>query len=256
MPTTLTLGGSGFTNSIYNTTADYTVVDNTKVNDTIVIGSLTQAQETFFFNGANSATLFTDPANGTATKVSLDLGAGNDTLLVNASLIGNNVVPSSAAASKIDLGGGNDSVTVNQYVQRYSIQLGGGDDTLVINEFTATSAADVKDTAINLGTGADTLLVTADLTAVNINAGSGAADGSDTIVLRGTNDTGVVIANFNLTGGTLSDTLIINGISFGAADYSITTTEVFNSLNLLDGSSASIDNVNDWLLQGNSITLI
>ena len=256
MPTTLTLGGSGFTNSIYNTTADYTVVDNTKVNDTIVIGSLTQTQETFFFNGANSATLFTDPANGTATKVSLDLGNGNDTLLVNANLIGNNVAPSNAAASKIDLGGGNDSVTVNQYVQRYSIQLGGGDDTLVINEFTATSAADVKDTAINLGTGADTLLVTADLTAVNINAGSGAADGSDTIVLRGTNDTGVVIANFNLTGGTLSDTLIINGVSFGAADYSITSTEVHNNLNLLDGSSASIDTVNDWLLQGNSITLI
>lgn len=256
MPTTLTLGGSGFTNSIYNTTADYTVVDNTKVNDTIVIGSLTQAQETFFFNGANSATLFTDPANGTATKVSLDLGNGNDTLLVNANLIGNNVAPSNAAASKIDLGGGNDSVTVNQYVQRYSIQLGGGDDTLVINEFTATSAADVKDTAINLGTGADTLLVTADLTSLNINAGSGAADGSDTIVLRGTNDTGVVIANFNLTGGTLSDTLIINGVSFGAADYSITSTEVHNNLNLLDGSSASIDTVNGWLLQGNSITLI
>jgi hypothetical protein len=256
MPTTLTLGGSGFTNDIYNTTADYTVVDNTKVNDTIVIGSLTQTQETFFFNGANSATLFTDPANGTATKVSLDLGNGNDTLLVNARLIGNNVAPSSLAASKIDLGGGNDSVTVNQYVQRYNIQLGGGDDTLVINEFTATSAADVKDSSLNLGTGADTLLVTADLTAVNINAGSGAADGSDTIVLRGTNDTGVTIANFNLTGGALSDTLIINAISFSAADYSITSTEVHNSLNLLDGSSASIDNVNEWLSQGNSITLI
>ena len=256
MPTTLTLGGSGFTNDIYNTTADYTVVDNTKVNDTIVIGSLTQAQETFFFNGDNSATLFTDPANGTVTKVSLNLGAGNDTLLVNASLIGNNVAPSNPAASKIDLGGGNDSVTVNQYVQRYSIQLGGGDDTLVINEFTTSSSTDVKDTAINLGGGADTLLVTADLTAVNINAGSGAADGSDTIVLRGTNDTGVVIANFNLSGETLSDTLVINGVSFGAADYSITTTEVHNSLNLLEGSSVPIDTVNDWLLQGNSITLI
>ena len=262
MATTLTLGGSGFTNPLYNTTANYAVVDITKVQDTItVLGNggddLTAAQETFFFSGNNSATLSTDPANGTVTKVSLDLGNGNDTLVVNASLIGNPALsPSNASQAKIELGGGNDSVTLNQFVQRYMISLGGGDDTLVINEFTATSAADVRNAAFNLGAGADTLLVNADLFAVNINVGGSVTspDGADTIVLRGTNDESVSIANFDIS----NDVLIIGGVSFSAADYT-GPTGTFNQAFNLAGSSVAIDAVNDWLnngTAGNSISLI
>ena len=205
MATTLTLGGSGFTNSLYNTAANYAVVDNTKVQDTITVlgnggADLTAAQETFFFAGNNSATLFTDPANGTVTKVSLDLGNGDDTLLVNASLIGNNVNLTNAAATVINLGGGDDSLTLNQFVQRVKFELGGGNDTVVVNDFTATDAFDAKNSAFNLGTGADILIVNADLFATNISLGQGAADGSDTIILYGINDTRVAISQFNISG--------------------------------------------------------
>ena len=160
---------------------------------------------------------------------------------------------SNANQAKLILGGGNDSVTLNQFVQRYSIQLGSGDDTLVVNEFIATSAADVKNAAFNLGAGADTLLVNADLYAVNINVGGTATapDGADTIVLRGTNDESVSIANFDIS----NDVLIIGGVSFSAADYTGPTgtfTEAFH----LAGDSVPIQAVNDWLDAGNVLTLI
>ena len=256
MATTLTLGGSGFTNATYNITpTDFPVVNNTTVNDTIAIGSFSQAQKDFFFTGNNSATLFTDPANGTVTKVSLDLGNGSDTLLVNAALIGNAVNLTNAAATVINMGGGSDSLTVNQFAQRVKFELGGGNDTVVINEFTPTDAFDIKNSAFNLGTGADSLIVNADLFATNISAGVGATDGSDTIVLRGTNDTGVTIASFNVTGGALADTLIIGGVAFDGSTYT-GSTGTFNSTANLAGTGDGIDAVNAWLDLGNSITLI
>ncbi len=261
MATTLTLGGSGFTNATYNIPpTDYTVVNNTTVNDTIAIGSFSQAQEDFFFTGNNSATLFTDPANGTVTKVSLDLGNGSDTLLVNAALIGNAVNLTNAAATVINMGGGNDSLTVNQFAQRIKFELGGGDDTVVVNEFTATDAADIKNSAFNLGAGADILLINADLVNSNISAGVGPNDLSDTIVLRGTDDIGVLINSFNVTGGALADRLIIGGVTFEGSTYT-GSTGTFNDLtNLVLTGNVSLDAqltaVNDWLDLGNSITLI
>ena len=256
MATTLTLGGSGFTAAKYNTTADFTVVNDTTATDTISFsGFPSAAEQTFFYAGNNSATLFTDPANGTVTKVSLDLGNGSDTLLVNAALIGNAVNLTNAAATVINMGGGNDSLTVNQFAQRIKFELGGGDDTVVVNEFTATDAADIKNSAFNLGAGADILLINADLVNSNISAGVGPNDLSDTIVLRGTDDIGVLINSFNVTGGALADTLIIAGNIFEGSTYT-GATGTFNSLAHLSGTAPGTQYVNEWLDLGNSITLI
>jgi hypothetical protein len=248
MATTLTLGSSTYGPN------NYLVNDNSVATDTIVVNPAWGTTLTNqFYNQANSATLFTDPAAGVVTKVTLDLAFGNDTLVVNADLSG-----TSTSTDQIKMGAGNDSLTLNGSVSKYGLILAGGDDTLVINEVaTAVPRYDVKNSGINLGAGADTLLVNADLFYTNINVGPNATDGADTIVLRGTFDEGVKIANFSITGGTgLNDVLIVNGVSFSAADYSDGTTGIFDKSGNLAGTEAAVIAVNEWLNLGNTITLI
>jgi hypothetical protein len=250
MPTTLTLGGAGFTNTAYNTTQSFTVTDNTVVRDTIVIAGV--PDQATFYNGNNSAVLFTDPA-ATANRVTLDLGTGNDTLTVNTAIVGNKALNANAAnQAKLLMGGGNDSLTINSYVERYSLQAGAGNDTVIINEATATPEVDVRNSAINLSTGADYLQIDADLLFVNITAGTTNSEGVDTIVIRDTTS-GVTIAGFSISSD--EDILILGGQQFSGADYS-GGVGTFNSSAHLTGSNDAIDAVNAWLDNGNTLTLI
>jgi hypothetical protein len=250
MPTTLTLGGAGFTNTAYNTTQSFTVTDNTVVRDTIVIAGV--PNQATFYNGNNSAVLFSVPA-ATANQVTLDLGVGNDTLTVNTAIVGNKALNANAAnQAKLLMGAGNDSLTINSYVERYSLQAGSGNDTVIINEATATSAIDIKNSAINLGAGADFLQIDADLLGVNITAGTSSSEGVDTIVIRDTGS-GVTIAGFSVSSD--EDILILGGQQFSGADYS-GPLGTFNSTSNLDGTGAAIDAVNAWLDNGNTLTLI
>jgi hypothetical protein len=247
MATTLTLGSSTYAPN------NYLVNDNSVATDTIVVNPAWGTTLTNqFYNQANSATLFTDPAAGVVTKVTLDLAFGNDTLVVNADLSG-----TSTSADQIKMGAGNDSLTINQSVSKYGLIMAAGDDTLVINEVvTGVDRYDVKNTGINLGAGADSLYVNADLFFTNINAGPNATDGADTIVLKGTFDEGARIVNFSITGGTgLNDVLIIGGEIFSAAVYS-GPDGIFDQNGNLTGTGDAIDAVNAWLNLGNSITLI
>jgi hypothetical protein len=248
MATTLTLGSSTYGPN------DYLVNDNTTATDTIVVNPAWGATLTnLFYREANSATLFTDPAADVVTKVSLDLGFDNDTLVVDAKLSG-----TSTSADQIRMGAGNDSLTINQSVSKYGLIMAAGDDTLIFNEVaTAVPRYDIKNTGINLGTGADSLVVNGNLFFTNINVGPNATDGSDTIVLQGTFDEGVRIVNFSITGGTgLDDVLRIGTFDFSAADYSDGTTGVFDKNGNLAGTEAGVIAVNEWLNLGNSITLI
>ena len=250
MPTTLTLGGAGFANTTYNTTQSFTVTDNGTPKDTITIAGV--PNQATFWNGANSAVLFTDPA-ATVNKVTIDLGTGNDTLTVNTAIVGDKTLNAGAAAqAKLQLGGGNDSLTINSYVERYGILLGGGNDTVIINEATATTAVDVRNSAINLNAGADFLQIDADLLAVNITAGTSSSEGVDTIIIRDTGS-GVNISGFSISSD--EDILILGGQEFSGADYS-GPTGTFNSTVNLDGTGAAIDAVNAWLENGNTLTLI
>ena len=256
MPTTLTLGGAGFANTTYNTTQSFTVTDNGTPKDTITIAGV--PNQATFWNGANSAVLFTDPA-ATVNKVTIDLGSGNDTLTVNTAIVGDKTLNAGAAAqAKLQLGGGNDSLTINSYVESYGIIGGSGNDTVIINDATATSAVDVKNSAINLGAGADFLEIDAELLGVNITvsaalAGTPAAsDGADTLIIRDTGSA-VTISAFSITGD--EDILILGGQQFSAADYS-GPTGTFNTSLHLDGTGDAIDAVNAWLDNGNILTLI
>ena len=256
MPTTLTLGGAGFTNTAYNTTQSFTVTDNGTPKDTITIAGV--PNQATLWNGANSAVLFTDPA-ATVNKVTIDLGSGNDTLTVNTAIVGDKTLNAGAAAqAKLQLGGGNDSLTINSYVESYGIIGGSGNDTVIINDATATSAVDVKNSAINLGAGADYLQIDADLLGVNITvsaalAGTPAAlDGADTLIIRDTGSA-VTISAFSITGD--EDILILGGQQFSAADYS-GPTGTFNTSLHLNGTGDAIDAVNAWLDNGNILTLI
>jgi len=256
MPTTLTLGGAGFTNTAYNTTQSFTVTDNGTPKDTITIAGV--PNQATFWNGANSAVLFTDPA-ATVNKVTIDLGTGNDTLTVNTAIVGDKTLNAgNAAQAKLQLGGGNDSLTINSYVERYGITGGSGIDTIIINEATATTAIDVKNAAINLGAGGDFLQIDADLLGVNITVSASLAgtpanlDGADTLIIRDTGS-GVTISAFSITGD--EDILILGGQQFSAADYS-GPTGTFNTSLHLDGTGDAIDAVNAWLDNGNTLTLI
>jgi autotransporter family porin len=245
MATTLTLGSSTYGPN------DYLVNDNSVATDTIVVNPAWGTTLTNqFYNSANSATLFTDPANGVVSQVKINLAAGNDTLLVNAQLSGVD-----ATADTIRMGDGDDSLTINQGVNKYGFIMGTGNDTLVINEATASSAYDVRNSGINLSNGADSLVVNADLFNVNIKLADAELDGVDTIVLKGTSDKGVNITQFNIGNAGFNDILIIGGQSFSSAVYS-GPTGIFNSGANLTGTGAAITAVNTWLNLGNEITLI
>jgi hypothetical protein len=246
MATTLTLGSSTYGPN------NYLVNNNTTATDTIVVNPAWGATLTnLFYREANSARLFTDPV-AVVNNVSLDLGFSNDTLVVDAKLSG-----TSTTADQIRMGASNDSLTINQSVSKYGLIMADGDDTLVFNEVaTAVPRYDIKNTGINLGNGADSLVVNADLFFTNISAGPNATDGADTLILRGTFDQDVRVLNFSISGGTgLDDVLIIGGVSFSAAVYS-GPTGIFNSGANLTGTGAAITAVNTWLNLGNEITLI
>ena len=256
MPTTLTLGGAGFANTTYNTTQSFTVTDNTTPKDTITIAGV--PNQSTFWNGNNTAVLFTDP-EAIVNRVALDLGTGNDTLTVNTAIVGNKALNANATnQAKLLMGGGNDSLTINSYVESYSLQAGAGNDTVIINEATATSAVDVRNSAINLGAGADFLQIDVDLLGVNITVSAAVAgtpanlDGADTLIIRDTGS-GVTIGSFSITGD--EDILILGGQQFSAADYS-GPTGTFNTALHLNGTGDAIDAVNAWLDNGNTLTLI
>ena len=242
MPTSITLG----TNA---TNTDYPVLDNTIVDENHGTPFPTSAT---FWNGTNWAVLFTNPA-AIVNKVTIDLGSSNDTLTINTAIIGDSSLPAGHNdQAKLRLGGGNDSLTINSYVESYRILGGVGNDTIIINEATATTAVDVKNSIINLGAGADFLQIDADLLGVNITAGASSSEGVDTIIIRDTGS-GVTISGFSISSD--EDILILGGQQFSGADYS-GPTGTFNSTFFLSGTGDSIDAVNAWLYNGNTLILI
>jgi len=222
-------------------------------NDSLTINSYVERYR--ILGGGGNDTVIINEATPAATvnKVTIDLGTGNDTLTVNAAIIGDiSLSASNINQAKLQLGGGNDSLTINSYVERYRILGGVGNDTIIINEATATTAVDVNNSIINLGAGADFLQIDADLLGVKIIAGTTNSEGVDTIIIR-ESGSGVNISDFSITSD--EDILILGGTQFSGADYT-GPTGTFNSTFFLSGTGASIDAVNAWLYNGNTLILI
>lgn len=258
MPTTLTLGGSGFASTLYNTTQNFIVTDNSTPTDTITFAGV--PNQATFWNGNNTATLAADPG-ATINKVTLDFGSGSDTLTVSNALLGDTTLtPTNDLQAKIVMGGGSDSLTINNSLERYRVSMLGGNDTVVINESVTSTAIDLRQVRIDLGAGADSLVVNADMRNTTIVAGNSAVDGADTIVIRAgiAAHTNNQIVNFSVSGD--EDVLIIrsgiNQFTFSADDYN--TIGVYSSGSLISNltPNADIDAVNAWLSLGNTISLI
>ena len=238
MAGTLTLGNSG---ALFD--GDYLLTDGTSFNTS---SALSPTATPLIDN--NSATI----TSGAVSSVAVDLGAGNDTLLINTTLTGSG---SNDANSLISLGGGLDVATINAAVSGYRIDTGAGSDTLVI-------AANVSNSVITGSGGFDsiTLKAGATITGGQISSGPNSTntnDGNDTITLEsGSVGAGTFLTNFSKA----NDTLIVGGLTIDSAELGTLASGNYTAISTVGLSGQSLTDVNAlnaWLAAGgNSITLI
>ena len=238
MAGTLTLGNSG---ALFD--GDYLLTDGTSFNTSSGLSPTASP-----LTNNNSATI----TSGGVSSVAVDLGAGNDTLLINTTLTGSG---SDNANSLISLGAGFDVATINAAVSGYRIDAGAASDTLVI-------AANVSNSVITGSGGSDSITLKAGATIFGgqISSGPNATstnDGNDTITLEaGSKGVGTFFTNFSKANDFLiitdgSGTETFNGVaSFGTLTGNVTAADYATAF-------GTNNNLYQWLSDGgNSITLI
>jgi hypothetical protein len=263
MATTLSLTSSGYPS------AGGEPVPNTGYTSTTPVG----ANDLVTLSGGTSVTNF-----GMNT---LD---GNDTFIIDTAIVFNPAVAPSGSTpaellriSQIDMGGGNDTLIINATLtgstgtNTLKVMAGAGDDTIVLN-------AAATNTVISGNKGADALYIKANVSGGQIAATGGGVtadqinDGADTIVLAaGVKGTNTFIKQFSVSSTSASDTLIIGatftsniiyggGVTITASDFdgsgnSYNGARLYQVLN--NGSNSDLTALNAWLADGgNSITLI
>jgi hypothetical protein len=264
MATTLSLTSSGYPD------AGGAPVPNTGYTSTTPLG----ANDSVTLSGGTSVTNF-----------GLNTLDGNDTLVISTAIVFDPAAapPGSTAEqllaiSKLDLGGGNDTVILNATLtggtgtNTLKVMGGDGNDTIVLN-------AAATNTVISGSKGSDALYIKANVTGGQIAATGGSVtdvtqinDGADTIVLAaGVKGTNTIIKQFSISSATASDTLIIGatfsneiiyggGVTITASDFDGSGT-VANGARLYQVSNnqnnADLAALNTWLADGgNSISLI